>query len=112
MKGKYFSPSLFVLSYTRDATVSFIISKRVCQLFGTNKALPFLSINKLTTAAKHETASNPIKKTLVKDKSKRNKLSGKIAIIWNCSRGVNNIFKNKFKRKVNELPIAEIYLLD
>ena len=39
MKGKYFSPSMLILSNNNCEMVSYVVSSKICQLLGTKKKL-------------------------------------------------------------------------
>ena len=96
IKGKYFSPSLLMLSNSNWDEVSYIASINTCQVPGTKKKLVSLKelafeLNKITIAPKKNMTKKFTNAKLVIEKSKQNNLIENNKIIWNCSKGVYNI---------------------
>ena len=89
---KIFSPFSLILSYNKDAAVSFISSSKPCQTWGTQKKLLSFEEKKVLLLKNH-LDKRLIKSKFVKEKSKTSKLKGSKGIIWNCSKGVKIIIK-------------------
>ena len=99
MKGKYFSPSLLILSNNNCDEVSYVASTNTCQVLGIKKKLVSFKelafeLNKTTTAPKSSKTKKFTNAKLVIEKSKQNNLIENNKIIWNCSKGVYNILLN------------------
>ena len=96
IKGKYFSPSLLMLSNSNCDEASYNVSIKTCHVLGIKKKL--LSFKECSFELKKKTIEMKKKKTkkftntkLVIEKSKQNNLIENNRIIWNCSKGVYNI---------------------
>lgn len=97
MKGKYFSPSLLILSNSNCEEASYKASINTCHAPGIKKKL--VSSKEFARELKSKTIAKKRNKTikftntkLVIEKSKQNNLIENNKIIWNCSKGVYNIF--------------------
>ena len=99
MKGKYFSPSLLILSNSNCDEASYSVSTNTCHVLGMKKKLvsfkePAVELKKITIAPKNNKTKKFTNTKLVIEKSKQNNLIENNKIIWNCSRGVCNIVFN------------------
>ena len=99
MKGKYFSPSLLMLSNNNCEEASYSVSINTCQVFGIKKKLEVFKelaweLKKITIAPKNSNTNKFTNTKLVIEKSKQNNLIENNKIIWNCSKGVHNIVFN------------------
>ena len=79
MKGKYFSPSLFILSNNNCDEVSYKVSKSTCHAFGMKKKLAVLELlefelKKYTNSIKNIKTKIFTNTKLVIEKSKQNNL--------------------------------------
>ena len=99
IKGKYFSPFLLILSNNNWEETSYNISNNTCHVLGIKYKLLFLNwliselIKKIIKLKKNKTKKFTNTK-LVIEKSKQNNLIENNKIIWNCSKGINNIIFN------------------
>ncbi len=96
IKGKYFSPSLFILSNNNCDEVSYKVSINTCQVFGMKKKLDTIKLfgfelKKYTIKLKNAKTNIFTNTKLVIEKSKQNNFIENNKIIWNCSKGVLNI---------------------
>ena len=96
MKGKYFSPSLFMLSNNNCDETSYKVSINTCHVFGMKKKLAVFELlefelKKNTNNIKNTKTKIFTNTKLVIEKSKQNNLIENNKIIWNCSKGVCNI---------------------
>ena len=105
MKGKYFSPSLFMLSNNNCDENSYNVSTNTCHVLGIKKKLVFfrwfaLELKRRTTALKNNKTKRFTNTKLVIEKSKQNNLIENNKMIWNCSKGVYNIRLNTLITKL------------
>ncbi len=96
IKGKYFSPSLLILSNNNCDDTSYRVSINVCHVFGIKKKLAtfeqfVFELKKYTNKLKNSKTKIFTNTKLVIEKSKQNNLIENNKIIWNCSKGVLNI---------------------
>jgi len=101
-KGKYFSPSLLILSNTNCSEISYNSSTSACHALGIKKKLVLFrqftfELKRRTIAPKSSKTRKFTNAKLVIEKSKHSNLIEKSKTIWNCSNGVYNIIFNKFK---------------
>lgn len=95
IKGKYFSPSLLILSNNNCNEASYNVSTNVCHVLGMKKKLVsfkwlVFELKKTTIAPKNNKTNKFTNTKLVIEKSKQNNLIENNKIIWNCSKGVYN----------------------
>jgi hypothetical protein len=86
INGKYFSPSIFKLSKTNCAAVSYTVSKKVCHTFGIKKkefSFKYVvsELIKKIVVLKINNTRILINNIFVNEKSKQNNLIEKIEII-------------------------------
>lgn len=112
IKGKYFSPSLLILSNNNCAEFSYNASIKTCHVLGIKKKL--LSFKECSLELKKRTIETKKSKTkkftntkLVIEKSKQNNLIENRRIIWNCSKGVYNIV---FKTVIAVPSVLDLYI--
>ena len=79
IKGKYFSPSLLILSNNNCEETSYNVSINTCQVFGIKKKLVFFKelafeLKKITIAPKNNKTKKFTNTKLVIEKSKQNNL--------------------------------------
>ena len=96
IKGKYFSPSLLILSNNNCNEISYSISTSACHVLGIKKKLVSFKwfnfeLKKTTTAPKNNKTKKFTNTKLVIEKSKQNNLIENNKMIWNCSKGVYNM---------------------
>ena len=96
IKGKYFSPSLLILSNNNCNEISYNISTSACHALGIKKKLVSFKwftfeLKKTTTAPKNNKTKKFTNTKLVIEKSKQNNLIENNKMIWNCSKGVYNM---------------------
>ena len=99
MKGKYFSPSLLILSNNNCTEISYTISTSACHALGMKKKLVSFKwfafeLKKTTIAPKNNKTKKFTNTKLVIEKSKQNNLIENNKMIWNCSKGVYNMVFN------------------
>ena len=93
IKGKYFSPSLLILSNNSWDDISYKVSTNTCHVFRIKKKLAVLEfeLKKYTNKLKKIITKIFTNTKLVIEKSKQNNFIENNKIIWNCSNGVYNI---------------------
>lgn len=93
IKGKYFSPSLLILSNNNWDDISYKVSTNTCHVFGIKKKLAVLEfeLKKYTNKVKKIITKIFTNTKLVIEKSKQNNFIENNKIIWNCSNGVYNM---------------------
>jgi len=99
MKGKYFSPSLLILSNNNCTEISYSISTSACHALGMKKKLVSFKwftfeLKRTTIAPKNNKTKKFTNTKLVIEKSKQNNLIENNKMIWNCSKGVYNMVFN------------------
>ena len=108
IKGKYFSPSLLMLSNNNCNDASYNVSTSTCQVLGMKKKLVSFKwfkfeLKKRTITLKNTNTKKFTNTKLVIEKSKQNNLMENNEIIWNCSKGVYNIIFNNLSFCENKL---------